>query len=58
MYRNGVDFVKAIGIGTDDFKEIRENDYLFIDKTLLIKELIDDGSKALLFPDLEDLVKV
>ena len=42
--------MKAIGIGTDDFKEIRENDYLFIDKTLLIKELIDDGSKALLFP--------
>ncbi|MBQ8472175.1 MAG: AAA family ATPase [Bacilli bacterium] len=42
--------MKAIGIGTDDFKEIRENDYLFIDKTLLIRELIDDGSKALLFP--------
>ena len=42
--------MKAIGIGTDDFKEIRENNYLFIDKTLFIKELIDDGSKALLFP--------
>ena len=42
--------MKPIAIGTDDFKEIIENDYLFIDKTLFIKELIDDGSKALLFP--------
>jgi len=42
--------MKQIAIGTDDFKEIRETNSLFIDKTLFIKELIDDTSKVLLFP--------
>ena len=42
--------MKPIAIGTDDFKEIRETNSLFIDKSLFIKELIDDTSKALLFP--------
>ena len=33
---------KPIAIGTDDFKEIIETGSLFIDKTLFIKELIDN----------------
>ena len=42
--------MKPIAIGTHDFKKIRENNSLFIDKTLFIKELIDDSSDVLLFP--------
>ena len=42
--------MQNISLGTDDFKEIIESNSLFIDKTLFIKELIDDTSKVLLFP--------
>ena len=42
--------MKPIAIGTDDFKEIREKDSLFIDKSLFISDIIDDNSKVLLFP--------
>ena len=42
--------MKPIAIGTDDFKKIRESNSLFIDKTLFIKEIIDDISTVLLFP--------
>ena len=42
--------MKPIAIGTDDFKEIIESNSLFIDKTLFIKEIIDDTSEVLLFP--------
>jgi len=38
------------GIGVDDFAEIIEFKYTYLDKTLLIKDLIQDGSKVLLFP--------
>ena len=39
---------KEIGLGVSDFKEvILENKY-YVDKTGLIKEVIDDGSKVLL----------
>nr|WP_242866451.1 AAA family ATPase [Clostridium acetireducens] len=31
-----------------NFKEIIENNYYHIDKTLLIKEILDDGSKVIL----------
>ncbi len=41
---------KPIAIGTEDFKEIIETGSLFIDKTLFIKELIDNTSKAVCFP--------
>ena len=34
--------MKPIAIGTDDFKTIIDNNGLFIDKTLFIKEIIDD----------------
>ena len=36
-------------LGIHDFKEIVENNYYFIDKTLFIKEVIELGSKVLLF---------
>ena len=42
--------MKTVSTGTDDFKEIIENDYLFIDKTLLIRDIIDNGDKAILLP--------
>ena len=42
--------MKPIAIGTDDFKTIIDNNGLFIDKTLFIKEIIDDISAVLLFP--------
>ena len=34
--------MKNINIEIDDFKTIIENDYLYIDKTLLIKDIIDE----------------
>ncbi|PWU05215.1 MAG: AAA family ATPase [Verrucomicrobia bacterium] len=37
-------------IGISDFKELIEGDYLFADKSLLIKDIIEDGSKVILFP--------
>ena len=36
-------------VGTDDFKELRDDGGYFVDKSLLIKEVIA-GSKALLLP--------
>ena len=41
---------KSIALGIDDFKQIIEEDCLFIDKSLFIKEIIDDKSGVLLFP--------
>lgn len=40
---------RAIPIGVDDFKDLITNDYYYVDKTLLIKELIDLKGKAILF---------
>lgn len=37
-------------IGMNDYKEVVDGYYYLIDKTLLIKELIDRGSKVFLFP--------
>jgi hypothetical protein len=39
----------TLRIGTDDFKEHRDSGGYFVDKSLLIRELLD-GSKALLLP--------
>jgi hypothetical protein len=41
---------KRLPIGISDFKELMEENYYFIDKSLLIKELLDDGSKVVLLP--------
>ncbi len=41
---------REIATGTEDFKEIIETNSLYIDKTLFIKEIIDDTSKTVCFP--------
>ncbi|MES2614064.1 MAG: AAA family ATPase [Bdellovibrionota bacterium] len=40
---------RPIPIGLDDFKQIRENNYFYIDKTFLIKEILSSGSSVTLF---------
>ncbi len=41
---------RKLPIGISDFKELIEDNYYFVDKSLLIKELIDSGSKVVLLP--------
>ena len=38
----------GIGIGESDFKSIRVKDYYYIDKTMYIKDIIDNSSKVVL----------
>lgn len=40
---------KPIPIGIEDFKEIIDKGYYFVDKTLIIKDILDSGSKVTLF---------
>lgn len=40
---------KTIYIGSDDFTKIIDNDHFYLDKTLLVKELIDKPSEVILF---------
>src|SRR5690242_15348559 len=40
--------MKKIPIGISDFKTIIEENYYYIDKSLLIKDLIEDGSEVIL----------
>lgn len=40
---------KPIPIGIEDFRRLVDNGYFFVDKTLLIKELIDSGNAVTLF---------
>jgi predicted AAA-ATPase len=42
--------MKRLPIGVTNFKEMIEKDYYYIDKTLLIRELLDKGSKVTLLP--------
>ncbi|NMM61752.1 AAA family ATPase [Clostridium sp. P21] len=42
--------MKKISIGITDFKEIVNNNYYLVDKSLFIKEIMEDGSKVLLLP--------
>jgi len=39
-----------IPIGLSDFREIRENDYYYVDKSLFIQEIINCSGKVLLLP--------
>ncbi len=41
---------KKIGIGISDFKELRQDNFLFIDKSFFISEIIETGAKVLLIP--------
>jgi hypothetical protein len=42
--------MKKIPIGISDFKTIIDENYYYIDKSLFVKEIIDDGSKVILLP--------
>ena len=39
---------KKIPLGVDDFSKLisKENNYLFVDKSLFIKEILEDGSEV------------
>ncbi len=41
---------KRIGIGISDFRKLRQGNYLFIDKSPLIQEIIDAGADVILLP--------
>ena len=41
---------KKLPVGIDDFKEIIDNNYYLIDKSLLIDELLNKKSKVTLLP--------
>ena len=41
---------KKVPISTDNFKELREKNYYFIDKSLFIKEVIECNSEVILIP--------
>lgn len=42
--------MKRLPIGVSDFKEIITQNYYFVDKSLIIKEIVEDGSKVILLP--------
>ncbi len=41
---------KKIGIGISDFNKLRQDNYYFIDKSLLINEVVQTGAEVLLLP--------
>lgn len=41
--------MKKLPVGIENFKELMDWDYYYVDKTLFIKELLDDRSKVSLF---------
>ena len=41
---------KRIPIGIDDYKDLIDNNHYYVDKTLLVKELFEDGGKVTLIP--------
>lgn len=41
--------MKKFSIGAENFKDIIKNNYYYVDKTRLVKELVDIGSKVTLF---------
>ncbi|MCP4132931.1 MAG: AAA family ATPase [bacterium] len=42
--------MKKLPVGISDFKKIIENDYYFIDKSLFIKEVLDNPAEVILLP--------
>jgi Predicted AAA-ATPase. len=41
---------KKLPIGYDDFREIVIDDFYYVDKSLFIKELLENRSKVILIP--------
>lgn len=44
-----IDKIRQLPVGTSDFKKMIEN-YYVVDKSLLIKDILDNGSEVFLFP--------
>jgi ethanolamine utilization cobalamin adenosyltransferase len=42
--------VRSIPIGIDDFRMLREQGLEYVDKSHLVREVIDQGSQVLLLP--------
>ena len=40
---------KILPIGKDSFRKVREDGYYYVDKTLMIKEILDKGGEVNLF---------
>ncbi|HZK55055.1 MAG TPA: AAA family ATPase, partial [Desulfosporosinus sp.] len=41
---------KRIAIGVSDFRKLLTGDYYYVDKTLFIKDIMEDGSEIVLLP--------
>ena len=41
--------MKKLPVGMEFFSDIIKNSYYYVDKTYIIKELLDSGSKVILF---------
>ena len=42
--------LKKVPVGNDDFKDLITGNYYYVDKTSVIEELLDKGSKVVLYP--------
>ena len=42
--------MEKVPIGIDDYKELIEGSYAYVDKTLFIQEIIDRGTKLAIIP--------
>lgn len=49
FHRRYYEDMKKLPVGIENFKELMDWDYYYVDKTLFIKELLDDRSKVSLF---------
>lgn len=41
---------KPLPIGISDFKKLRDGNYAYVDKTLLIQEIVEKGTEVALIP--------
>ena len=48
--RKEVIYLKIINLGASDFKGIIDDNYYFIDKTLIVKEFLEDSANIVLLP--------
>ena len=42
--------LKKIPVGNDDFRDLITGNYYYVDKSLVIEELLDRGNKVALYP--------
>ena len=42
--------LKKVPVGNDDFRDLITGNYYYVDKTSVIEELFDKGSKVVLYP--------